>query len=263
MGTVGSTFVLASAILVAGLTGCGGGGSGSVTATTGQAQGVYTGSFSSPALPVGKFSTLVLENDELWTLYGREGVNAELIIYGLIQGQGAASSGSFSSGALKDYFYDASSASGTLSARYELGSSFSGTFSANGQSVSFAGVVPATGSSLYSYNTAAVLTEITGSWDATNMYGGTSSFTISAGGTISGINQNGCGFSGTVLPRGSGKNVFDVSTTNNTSPECGSASGLSFRGVALSSLLGGGQRQLIVALVSADRTYGSAIFATR
>lgn len=206
---------------------------------------------------------MVLENDEIWTLYGTEGASGELLVYGLIQGQGSASSGNFTVGSLKDYFYDGTSASGTLSARYQVGSSFNGTVSANGQSVSFSGVVPTAGSTNYNYNTAARLVDISGSWSGTNMSGVTSNYTISAGGTFSGINQYGCGFSGSILPRSSGKNVFDVSLINNTSNACGAASGLTGRGIAVSSVLGNGRRQLILAAVTNDRLYGSAVFATR
>lgn len=251
---------LSTAVLI----GCGGGGGGSGASTTpGEAQGVYTGSFSTPAFPAGKFSTLVLDNDEIWTLYGVEGAGGELLVYGLIQGQGASSSGSFAVASLKDYYYDGTSASGTLSARYQVGSTFNGTVSANGQSVSFSGVVPAAGSTNYSYSTAANLSDVSGVWSGTSMSGVTSSYTISSSGTFSGTNQYGCGFSGTVTPRASGKNVFDVTLTNNTSNACGAASGLTGRGIAVSSVLGSGRRQLIVAVVTNDRLYGSAIFATR
>jgi hypothetical protein len=246
------------------LSGCGGGGGGTPAASTpGQAQGVYNGSFSTSTFPTGKFSTLVLDNDEIWTLYGREGTSGQLLVYGLIQGQGSSSSGSFTSSSLKDYYYDGTSMSETLSATYQVGSTFNGTVSANGQSVSFSGVVPATGSTSYNYNTSASLSDISGSWSASNMGGVTSSFTISTTGTFSGTNQYGCGFSGSVNPRSSGKNVFDVSITNNTSTACGSASGLTGRGIAVSSILTSGSRQLIVAVVSSDRVYGSAIFASR
>jgi hypothetical protein len=259
------TLVAALAVTsIALLTACGGGGGEANPALTpGEAQGVYSGSFSTPAFPSGKFSTLVLENDEIWTLYGTEGAGGELLVYGLIQGQGAASSGSFTVGALKDYFYDGTTASGTLSARYQVGSTFNGTVTANGQSASFSGVAPSPGSTNYNYNTSATLADISGSWSGTNMSGATSSYTISSGGTFSGANQYGCGFSGSVTPRSSGKNVFDVSLTNNTSSACGSASGLTGRGIAISSILGNGRRQLIVAVVTNDRLYGSAVFATR
>jgi hypothetical protein len=110
---------------------------------------------------------------------------------------------------------------------------------------------------------AANVADISGNWAGTSMAGSTSNYTISSSGTFSGTNQNGCGFSGTVMPRNSGKNVFDVAFLNNTSSACGTASGLSARGIAVSSVLANGSRQLIVAVVTADRAYGSAIFATR
>lgn len=261
---VKSKFAL-SIVCASALVACGGGGSGAPAnpSTPGQAQGVYSGSFSSSTFNPGKFSSLILDNDEYWTLYGLEGASGELIVYGLIQGQGAASSGSFSSGNLKDYYYDGTTGSGTLSATYTPGISFSGTVSTLGRSVSFAGAAPESGSSSYNYNTAATISSITGAWSGTNMSGVTSSYTIAANGTFSGVNQFGCGFSGTVTPRASGKNVFDVALTNNTDVACGIASGLVGRGVALTTLLTGGSRQLIVAVVTNDRAYGSAIFATR
>lgn len=254
-------------LATANLYGCGGGGGGgggsSSATTAGEAQGIYTGSFATAAFPAGRFSTLVLDNDEIWTLYGQDGAAGQLLVYGLLQGQGAASSGSFSSSAIKDYYYNGTTTNGTLSATYQAGTLFRGTFSASGQSVSFAGVAPAAGSSSYNYNTAASLADISGSWSGTSMGGSTSTYTISSVGTFSGTNQYGCGMSGTVTPRTSGKNVFDVTLTNNTSTACGAASGLTGRGIAVTSILTNGRRQLIVAVVTNDRAYGSAIFATR
>ncbi len=261
---VKSKFVL-SIVCTTALVACGGGSSdaSSAASTPGQAQGVYSGSFSSVAFNPGKFNALILDNDEFWTLYGLEGSGGELRVYGLIQGQGAASSGSFSSSNLKDYYYDGTTASGSLSATYTPGTSFVGTVSSSGRSVSFSGAAPAANSSAYNYNTAATISSITGAWSGTNMSGVTSTYTIASNGTFSGVNQYGCGFSGTLTPRASGKNVFDVALTNNTDAACGIASGLVGRGVALTSLLTGGSRQLIVAVVTNDRAYGSAIFATR
>ena len=253
-------------VAVLALPGCGGGGGGTATtsaSTPGQAQGIYTGSFSTSAFPTGRFSTLVLDNDEIWTLYGQEGGSGQLLVYGLMQGQGASNNGAFTSNSIMDYVYDGTSMSATLNATYQVGSSFNGTVSANGQSVSFSGTAPAPGSTSYNYNTPASLSDISGSWAANNMSGVTSNYTISAGGTFSGSNQYGCGFSGSVSPRASGKNVFDVTITNNTSVACGVASSLSGRGIAVSSVLSNSTRQLIVALVSSDRHYGSVLFATR
>lgn len=254
-----------SVVCSAALAACGGGGSSSSTTanTPGQAQGVYTGSFASAAINPGKFSILILENDEYWTLYGREGSDGQLLVYGLVQGQGAASNGSFTTSDLKDYYYDGTTANGTLIATYQAGATFNGTLSENGRSVSFAGAVPAAGSSTYNYSSAATVSSISGAWTGTNMSGVSSNYTIASNGTFAGTNQYGCGFSGTVTPRPSGKNVFDVSLTNNTSPACGAASGLTGRGIALTTLLGNGSSQLIVAVVTSDRVYGSVIFANR
>ena len=204
-----------------------------------------------------------MDNDEYWTLYGLEGASGQLYVYGLIQGQGASSNGSFRSSNLKDYYYDGTTGSGTLSATYQPGATFVGTVNASGRSVSFSGAAPIAGSTAYDYNAPANLANITGSWAGTNMSGVTSSYTIAANGTFSGVNQYGCGFSGLITPRSSGKNVFDVSLTNNSDSACGIASGLTGRGVALTTVLANASRQLIVAVVTNDRVYGSVIFATR
>lgn len=243
-----------------GLSGCGGGGDGGSSATPGQAQGVYAGNFSSATFPNGIFSSLVLEDDQIWTLYGTTGSSGEFLVYGFIQGQGTASSGKFTSNGLKDYFYDGTTGNASIQATYQAGASFNGTVTENGVSVTFAG---ASANSSFVYSTPASLTDIVGAWSGSNIGGVTSDFTISPSGTFSGVNQFGCGFSGTVRPRASGKNVFDLSMQNNTTAECGSGSGLSASGVAASAPLSGGRRQLTIALVTNDRTRGSVVFAVR
>ncbi len=249
------------------LVGCGGGGGGaSAPSTPGEAQGAYVGSFSSAAFPNGRFSTLVLENDEVWTLFGQSGASGEFVIYGLLQGQGNARSGDFSAASIKEFLYDGTSYSGSLTAKYAVGSNFNGLVSINGQSVSFAGVVPVAGSldlSNYQYSSAPNVSDVAGNWSVTNLSGNTSTLTITNAGTFSGTNQNGCGFSGTVVARSSGKNVFDVTTTNNTSVACGSYSGLSLRGIGVTSMLPSAQRQIIFAFVNADRSMGGVAIGRR
>lgn len=251
---------LAAVGLAWALAGCGGGGDGESSATPGQAQGNYAGNFSTTAFPNGIFSSLVLEDDQIWTLYGTAGSSGELLVYGFIHGQGVASNGKFTANAMKDYFYDGTTINASLQATYQAGVSFNGTVTENGTSVTFAG---ASARSSYVYGTPASLNDIVGSWSGTNIAGVTSDFTISQLGTFSGLNQFGCGFSGTISPRASGKNVFDVTLQNNTSVECGSVSGLQGTGVAASAPLGGGQRQLTIAIITNDRSRGSAVFAVR
>lgn len=255
------------------LAACGGGGGGSAptgstagtAASVGAAQGIYSGSFSSAAFPNGKFDNLVLDDDSYYVLYGnRDSTTGALIVYGLIQGNGTAlSNGTFSSPNLKDFLNTGQVSDGSLTATYQSGASFNGTVTENGQSVGFSAVAPVAGSTSYNYNAAAVLSTITGSWSGTDLSGGGRTFSVSTTGALSGTTSTGCPYSGSIVPRASGKNVFDVVVTIATSSACGTNLGITGSGIAVTGLLPNGSRQLLIANKSADRTKGTVVFATR
>lgn len=273
------SFLLSAA---AALVACGGSGSSGTTATTGTttlgtktptstaptatvgaAQGVYSGSFAAKDFPNGKFDFLVLEDDSYYVLYGNRDDSGTLIVSGLVQGNGAAlSDGTFSSPNLKTYASDGSVSSGTLAATYQSGATFNGTVTDNG-SINFAGVAPTAGSTSYNYNTPAALSTITGGWSGRTLLGSAHPFTVSTEGELSGTTAYGCTFVGSVLPRTSGKSVFNATVTLVTSSRCGPRSGLTLRGVALTTLLPNGLRQLVIAFNSEDRTKGDVLFANR
>lgn len=259
--------------MAATLTACGGGGDGGTAisipsgpiATVGAAQGYYTGSFSSTNFPNGKFDNLVLDDDSYYALYGNRDTNTgAFVVYGLIQGNGIAlNDGTFSSSNLKDYFFDGQVFNGSLTATYQPGATFRGTVLESGQSIALSGLAPTAGSTNYIYNTPAVLSTITGSWSGTNLGGAAQAFTVFASGALSGTDANGCGYSGSILPRSSGKNVFNVNLTINRSTACGISSGIIASGIATASLLSNGGQQLIISVTSSDRNLGSVLFATR
>lgn len=262
--------------LSAALVGCGGGGSGGggspAGSSPGDAQGYYAGNFSTAAFPAGRFATLVLDDDEIWTLYGTSGADGQLLVYGLIQGQGASYSGStggtltggtFAAPSIKNYYYTGTTGTGSLSATYQRGSSFNGTVSDNTGSVSFAGVVPSESTTNFKYGLAAQLTDITGAWAGTEMSGSTFNITIGVNGALAGSTTQGCTLSGQIQPRPGGKGVFNMRFTLASVAGCGTGAGISASGIAVTSLLSSNERQLIMAVVTNDRQYGTVLFAKR
>lgn len=259
--------------LAACLAGCGGGGAaaggeftlGSSTTTTinnastttllmpGQAQGVYEGVASNGRY----FNTLVLDNDQYYTLYGTLAGNV-FSVTGLIAGRGQSSNGSFSSGDLKDFPAGGTPLSGTLSATYTPGASFNGVVTRGGTAVTFSGVALANTS--YVYNIPARLADVSGTWVTTALTGETVSLDIAANGTYA-ATSSGCNFSGTFVPRASGKNVFDFTATFGAAPCV--LPNQTVTGHAITYLLGNGKRQLLVAASDAARSVATVLAGVR
>jgi hypothetical protein len=251
----GKVTVLIAALALAS---CGGGGGGDGTpsgGTKGTAEGVYSGTVVGAGS--APFSMLVLENGEFWALYGSPAGTGSSIA-GFIQGNGASSSGRFTSANVKD-FGDSPATNGTLSATYSPGASIEGTASSGSGSVTFSGT--ASSNSTYDYNVAASLPAIVGQWSMSELSGSSLAVTIAQGGAFTAASSGGCTFSGTIQPRSSGKNVFDVALTFGPSP-CG-LPGLGASGVAVSMPTSTGRAQLLIAVVDSTRTYGSAAIGTR
>src|ERR1700722_4139094 len=199
------------------LSGCGGGGSsinsggagGDGGNTSGQAQGVYSGTSSNGY----SFDTIVLPNDKVYAIYGTTSGNT-LLLFGLISGQGTSSNGSYTA-SVTDFFYTGTANSGSLSASYVPGSSLNGTLTESGTNITFTGMaLPA---SSFDYNAPASLSAISGTWTGTLLDGMTTTVTINSNGTVSG-SSSGCSFSGAVAADSSSKNFFDVSLTFGGSP---------------------------------------------
>lgn len=263
---------ISGAALMALLTGCGGGGgtadgeftlgsstttiTGATTTTLltpGQAQGVYEGAASNGRY----FNTLVLDNDQYYTIYGT--LTGDVFsVTGLIAGTGQASNGSFTSGDLKDYPASGIPLLGTMSATYTPGTSFNGVVTRGGTAVTFSGVVLANSS--YVYDTPANLTDIAGAWSLTALTGAPVSLNIAANGTYAATSL-GCNFGGSIVPRASGKNVFDFTATFGPSP-CVLANQTT-TGHAVTYLLGNGKRQLLAAASDATRSVATVLAGVR
>lgn len=236
------------------LAACGGGGaSPAPAASIGSAQGAYIGTVSDGR----EHDTVVLENDQFYSMYGHT-VGGAFEVSGFLQGNGKSNNGSFTSPDVLDSTASGQRLSATLSATYVPGSSLNGTLTESAGAVSFTSKPIDT--AVFNYNAAANLADIAGAWNTTSLHGYATTLNISATGALTG-NSVGCIFSGNVTPRASGKNVFDVAITFGAAP-CILA-GASVKGIALDYLLTNGKRQLIVATLDQARTNSASFFGVR
>jgi hypothetical protein len=224
------------------------------TSGTPGAEGAYQGTVSNGR----EHYTLVLENDQFYSMYGNT-VNGVFLIAGLVQGQGSSRNGSFSAADVKDFLFDGSVLSATLSASYIAGSSFNGTISyTTSSNLSLTGTPLQ--SSMYDYNAAADLTRITGAWSMRDIQGDAITLNIASSGAFT-ASSGGCQFSGTMAPRASGRNVFDMALTFGSAP-CRFAQ-QNATGIAIDYLLASGRTQLLIAGTNATRTGGTIAAGSR
>lgn len=243
-------------LLLAALEGCGGGGGGTTvaaTTTVGSAQGVYEGTFSNG----GTHNTLILENDQFYTLYGSTVVGV-FTVNGFLQGNGHASGGNLTATDVKDATVDGQLLSGSLSATYAANGNLNGTLTEGSNTVNFSGTTVV--SSVYDYNTSARLADIAGAWNMTSLRGYANTFNIAASGAFT-ATSGACSFSGTFTPRGSGKNVFDVAMTFGPAPCL--LPGQTLAGIGIDFMLNNGKRQLLIAGLNQARTSSAAFFGAR
>ncbi|HJV03072.1 MAG TPA: hypothetical protein VJ752_21225 [Burkholderiaceae bacterium] len=242
-------------LALAALAGCGGGGGATVAASTTIAspQGVYQGAFSTG----GTHNTLVLENNQFYTIYGST-VAGVFTVEGFLQGNAQASGGSFAATDVKDATTAGQLLTGSLSASYTATNSLNGTLTEGSNTVTFTS--SAVAASVYDYNTAANLNDIAGTWSMTSLRGYANTFNIAASGAFT-ATSGACAFSGSFKPRASGKNVFDVSMTFGPAP-CILA-GQTLAGIGIDFMLNNGKRQLLIAGLDANRSSSAAFFGTR
>jgi len=185
--------------------GCGGGGgSGSSNAIPSPAEGLWTGSTSNGRTATG----VVLDDGTYWILYSSQG-NSSLIA-GAVQGTSISKDGAFTSSNGKDFNLEVMEINNaTVNASYTEKESFTGVMTYTG----FADQVIFYGFYDSDYDLTPDLSIVSGTYygeAATS--GGIDSVTvtISTSGSITGISESGCSFSGTITPRSSG-NIYNVS----------------------------------------------------
>ncbi len=241
------------------LAGCGGGGGSSSApsssvGSTNTAEGVYQGATSSG----WQFDAIVLEDGSLWSIYGTQ-LNGGLAVTGLFTGSGSSNNGSYTA-TTNDFPAPGSTGTpGTLVANYVTGSTMNGTIQEPNQTVTFNGSVRV--ASTYDYNTSANPSAVSGSWSGKLLDGESATITVSSSGAISGASSGGCAFTGSITPRPSGKNVYNVTLNFGGSP-CFAANA-SANGIALLYPISGGLTQLVAAAVDGNGTAATAFFAQR
>jgi FKBP-type peptidyl-prolyl cis-trans isomerase 2 len=239
--------------------GTGGGGTGGGTGggggtTVGLAQGVYQGVTSNSKT----HKTIVLDDDRYYTVYGAE-TNGKFVVVGFLTGNGTAADGKFTSTNLKDFYANGTVVSGSMNASFVPKVSFTGTTSDGTNTVTFTGST-VTGTS-YSYAVPATPANIAGTWTMSTLQGATVALDVAANGSFS-ATTDGCSLTGTMTPRASGKNVFDVSMTYGAAP-CALA-GQSATGVAIEyTYTNAAKQELIIVGTNDARDKGSAFFGTR
>jgi hypothetical protein len=248
--------VFFSLLVVGAMSGCGGGGGDTATATSATAEGTYSGAITNDTVAAA-FDAIVLEDGQIWTLYGNV-VGGTLEVLGLLEGQGTSSNGSFTSTTIKDFGASPAIAA-SMTATYVPSTSIAGTITAPAGSLGFNGTaIPA---SVFNYATPASLSNIVGAWTLASTSGNSIAINVAANGTFTGQSNGSCTLSGLMVPRPSGKNVFNVQLTIGPAP-C-SLPGFLGGGIALYLPLANGTHQLIFAVVDASRSVGTAAFGTR
>ena len=226
----------------------GGGGTGVNAPASSKAEGTYTGTTSNGYT----FTSLVLENDQLWSVYGLLDNQGTFQISGLVEGDGLSNNGTFFAGNAKDFFYTGAVTPGQLSATYVPGVSLNGSI--NG--TTFYGTTPR--NSTYVYGTPAQVSDISGFWSGAFLGGNAGSINISQNGGLTGSSA-GCAFGGTIAPRPSGKNVYNVSLTFGGFPCL--VPGQSATGIGVWYYLPGNRKQLLIAGTDISRSAGSVFVA--
>lgn len=171
-------------------------------------------------------SVLILENGDFYNIFSSAG-----IAYGIDFGTLKASGTSLSGNIVEYYIPTNTSYAGTVSGSFVTKSAITGSasFPTLGYSSAFSGQYAA------GYETPATASSIAGTYTGNYYTGAPVTMVVSSDGSVLGSSTN-CSFSGTVKPRPSGKNVYNVSMTF-TGTQCAPGSGVS-SGVAVLNTVG-------------------------
>jgi hypothetical protein len=264
--------LVVSLVAMAGVVSCGGGGDDVVGAPPGpSAEGYYAGSLVVTAFPatVGNpqlpntstaFQMLVLENGEFWTIYGTPN-GSRLDVEGFAQGTGTSNGSLFIAGGVRNFANPppAVATNAVASASYNASvKSISGTITDS----TTTSTITSAPQSAYDYSAAAALASLDGVWTVRGPANDQYTLTVAADGTFDALPTPGpgCSFSGSFVPRTTGKNVFNVSVINGAAP-CTQVN-LESSGVAF-VVPSGAQAQLTFATISADRVFGAVVSGVR
>lgn len=192
LGVICATLALAA---------CGGGDETSLTVTPApkveaSAEGFWTGATSTG----GNAALTILEDGQTWGIY----TSPSDAIIGALYGN-TITSGTSLAGSGSEF---------NFAARTVSASTYSGTFTDRAH-ISVSGATSSSGTYQSAYDSAASLSTIAGSFNGEGVTGNSSvqtiSLSVASDGTVSSPGSLGCSADGQVVPRPSGKNIFDVS----------------------------------------------------
>lgn len=266
--------LVVSLVALSGVVSCGGGGDDVVGSPAGpSAEGYYAGTLrvtafpatvGNPALPNTStaFQMLVLENGQFWTIYGAP-AGLALDVEGFAQGTGTSNGSFFIASSVRSFANPppALATDAVASASYNASAkSISGTITDATTTSTITSV--AQGAPAYDYNAAASLSSLAGVWKVRGPSSDEYTLNVLNDGTFTSTPTMlpGCPFSGSFVPRTSGKNVFNLTVTNGVGL-CLSP-GLLSTGVAYVVPAGAGF-QLTLATLSANRQLGAVVSGVR
>jgi hypothetical protein len=250
------------------MTGCGGDGDGrpAFRADRSTAQGLYDGTivYSNGSSLSFNQQTVVLETGEFFIVYG-ETLNNTFFVDGMLHGTGqiGAASNTFYSYDLSDHFFRNNAIDavfdGRLTASFEPGNFFNGHARQKDSTANFQGVAPQ--AAVYTYNTPANLNDVIGDWVMIDLLGNQPTMNITAPGIFSGAYSNGCSFSGSLTPRTSGKNIFNMTIAFGPTP-C-TQPNQSFTGVAYDYSPSTISRTLVMAGLTSNGDQAAVLYGIR
>lgn len=202
------------------------------------------------------YSMVVLENGRYWIFYSTSAGGRNVVAF--LRGTSVSAAGRFTSSDLTHYPVSGTAAGpGSIVGTYVPATSFSSMLTFAGSSAGFSGYPqrPA----VYDYQARPDLARFVGAWSVAGLDGSSQALTLAADGGFSSV-AAGCTSTGTLVPRASGKNVFDFSLRRGaTCPMAGST----FTGIALLSQLVSGVQALNAAGVTADGATGTSLTGQR
>ncbi len=267
-----NSLVAVSMLALALCAGCGGGGGDGdgggaappPSTETGTGQAPSTPAVTGP-VPEGFYAgttsdgyehrTFVLDDGRYFMLFGPN-TTGVMILAGMIEGRGQVGDGTFTSENLK--FFLPVVLPGRLSIRF----ADDGTLQGNVAKGTGTGSVIRGGRVAWlDYGAPARVADVAGAWAMRNMSGNGFQFTVGADGALSGQTGS-CSLSGTISPRASGKNVFDMSIAYGDAP-C-QRPHAAFSGIAVSYVpKAGGPREFFIAGTDTSRLNGFLVFGAR
>jgi hypothetical protein len=214
---------------------------------TASAEGLWSGTTASGYA----LNLVVLENGSLWGVYSINNV-----AYGVMQGSGSANGSTYAGSGYDYYLTPPTRFAGTFSASFIAKASMNGTVTGSSGTTSFTTAYD----SRYDLNPS--LADVAGSW---NLTAATATGTtvnpvvIASSGTFTGTGPF-CSYSGTVLPRSSGKNIYNL-TIAFTGSTC-EFDGQTLNGIGV-LLKQGVTKQLTVAALRSDKSSGFLAMGTK